>query len=351
MDERLRKATRSTTDPESRARLLAEARRAGRVSDERLRAAAWAGDEGAGLLMPDEHDAGKRADLSASLTVLQEQLDVETHAVALLGLDAWVQAQPGGRRGAHVGHMETVGPALERWFRTRTAEDWETLEAVRMDCDMDDLGHLLVNTMVFCGMQRGHPATLDAVKAAVLAWALPPDLRVGFSRVAGSYMFESLTSLGLEPTRPMPEAELQAVEAVLGPLPACFRLFLATYGPLDLDGTICTRQPRFGTAIAISEFLGTAGQLLEALHDVGEALPPGVLPFAQDGADNWWCIGVSDRQPDAVYFHDHSLGWRSDADRLIADGQPVPEDLPYQTVELVAPTFEAFVAGLRRHEG
>lgn len=89
-------------------------------------------------------------------------------------------------------------------------------------------------------------------------------------------------------------------------------------------------------------------ELLEAYRDYEEVLPEGVIPLADDGGDNLFCIEVAGEDRGAVYFHNHSIGWHVDADKLIERGEPVPANIRYQTVYRLASSFTEFILGMTR---
>jgi hypothetical protein len=162
-----------------------------------------------------------------------------------------------------------------------------------------------------------------------------------------------LTGLGLEPLEgeafePLSEDDISRLQTILGAtLPESYTELLTTFGASMFSREInCTPQ---GEPLYFGWFYGL-NDLVEALNTHQEVLPESVIPIGDDGGGNQFCLGVRGEDFDKVYFHNHSLGWRSDAATYLARGEPVPDDIQYQTVHEVAPSFEQFILNLAVEE-
>ena len=166
-------------------------------------------------------------------------------------------------------------------------------------------------------------------------------------------IIRKLTDLGLEPLEgeafePLSEDDISRLQTILGAaLPESYTEFLTTFGASMFPREInCTPQ---GEPLYFGWFYGF-NELVEALNTHREVLPESIIPIGDDGGGNQFCLGVRGKDFDKVYFHNHSIGWRTDAEAYLTRGEPVPDDIQYQTVHEVAPSFEQFIRNLAVEE-
>jgi hypothetical protein len=158
-------------------------------------------------------------------------------------------------------------------------------------------------------------------------------------------MNSKLNALQVQPQAPLSEAQLKEIESRVGhELPSSYRHILGTYGGMSFDSVfypdlISRDAVRFGWLFDYSELIG-------ALEDYSDSIPDTLIPIGEDSGGNIYALGVSGRDYNKLYFHDHSIGWQSDAEAYLERGEPIPPDLPYQTVELIGESFEAFIESL-----
>jgi hypothetical protein len=158
---------------------------------------------------------------------------------------------------------------------------------------------------------------------------------------------------------PMSEDEAAKLEAQLGaPLPEAYRSFLQTYGGCsfgeyvdfhvveELRGILPSRGIGH-----FSHFYGAAsadsGKTLGLEWNIAcyrERMPETLAPIANDGGDNQICLGVSGDEIGKVYYWDHNNEW--DEDDYLDFGKPVPPDMKFQNVHLIANSFDEFVLSL-----
>jgi SMI1-KNR4 cell-wall len=124
---------------------------------------------------------------------------------------------------------------------------------------------------------------------------------------------------------------LTALEARLGiELPAEFSIALAEREPIR-QGRVALVTPNRVWDVRTTFRLDSGGkedQLDRVYELVGDVLPPGALPFAEDWGDNLYCLMLSGPRAGQVVFWDHE---RDEGDHR---------------VEPVADSIEAFLAGL-----
>jgi len=157
---------------------------------------------------------------------------------------------------------------------------------------------------------------------------------------------KQLSELGIEPMngkkfKPLTRQEIDDLEERIGTsLPETYRFFLGSYGSSMFSIEInCTPK---GNPIFFGSFYGF-DEIIDALDSYREALPQSIIPIGDDGGGNLFCLGVQGKDSGRVFFHNHNIGWRTDADKYLMRGEQVPSEIRYQTVFEIAPSFEAFV--------
>jgi SMI1/KNR4 family protein SUKH-1 len=165
-----------------------------------------------------------------------------------------------------------------------------------------------------------------------------------------SKLDEKLSALGLRPLpfrsstfQPASEAEVSQLEKLLGTrFPEGYRHFLLKYGNSYFEAETSFLDLEANPQPFIGEFYG-AESLLKAIDDYSEELPAGIIPIGDDGGGNLYCLGLTGNDRNKVYYHNHCIGWRSDAAQYLERGEEVPAGIEYQTVELLADSFEGFI--------
>ena len=147
----------------------------------------------------------------------------------------------------------------------------------------------------------------------------------------------------VEPQSPPPSDEMiAAFEAkVGGPLPAAYRQFLQRCG-----------GGRLRTALWLNENVGVedVAGFQASRKDVTRSLPyyvdlykgripTALVPIMSDGFGNKICLGIKGEHSGKIYFWDHELEY--DEDDWIDDVSAS------ENIQLVASSFDEFVAGLR----
>ena len=159
---------------------------------------------------------------------------------------------------------------------------------------------------------------------------------------------QKLRQLGAKPGsgesyRPFTEAQLDEVEAQTnGRLPTSYRQMLTTLGGCMFAAPVYFNDPQAKMPVMFGWFFGF-DELLDAIRSHEEVLPDGVIPIGDDGGGNLYCLGVKGDDLGKVFFHDHGVGWDEEAQDYLARGEELPLRLRYQTVYLLANSFDEFV--------
>jgi hypothetical protein len=164
--------------------------------------------------------------------------------------------------------------------------------------------------------------------------------------------------LGLEPLHdkyhPLSKREIARLERALGDkLPQDYLDFVSLYGDSFLSGFICVRAlrkapehiadngcPRFAA------FYGGKGgdEVLDHFDNLKGRMPKTMFPFGSDYSGNSFCLGVSGKDRDKVYLWDHEN--EPDEEDYEDEGLPVPKDLWYENLTLLAKSFTDFLKRL-----
>lgn len=161
---------------------------------------------------------------------------------------------------------------------------------------------------------------------------------------------------GLKPIRdplaPMPEAEIADLERSLAArLPEGYRSFLATYGSTAFEQytdfeTLKPMRPWLSqeTGWHFDLFYGAAASLYtikDRIKCYQDRMPETLLPIGGDGGGNQICLGIAGPERGRIYFWDHEDEW--DEEDYTSRGKPIPPDLKFQNVHLIANSFEEFL--------
>lgn len=167
---------------------------------------------------------------------------------------------------------------------------------------------------------------------------------------------------------PVTEEEFTSIETVLGvTLPIDYRDFVGEYGASAFGESVQFRlletdpvhpvQSLLGTPIPryeeghLSAFYGgkEAGtySLANALEAYKRRMPDTMIPIADDGGGNQICFGIKGKEHGKVYYWDHHNEW-DEQDFLEDYGEPMPADVKFQNVYLIAESFEDFIRRLEK---
>lgn len=165
-----------------------------------------------------------------------------------------------------------------------------------------------------------------------------------------------VTALNGGSLRPIDADEIKEIERRLGvSLPSSYRQLLASFGGASFRETIMFEpKVRLPDSVSpenhamISVFYGGRSDaprdLLSALDRYRDRMPEGLLPIASDGGGNQIAMGVGGTHDGQIFYWDHNREW--DEDDYVEDDLPVPSDLKWQNLTLIADTFDQFVERL-----
>lgn len=163
---------------------------------------------------------------------------------------------------------------------------------------------------------------------------------------------------GLRPDRggpfiPMPEAEAETLERTIGTrLPESYRNFLTACGAVGFNGYVYytsleplrpyiagdTKCGHFGI------FYGAAANdeysVAENLDTYRDRMPEVLIPIGEDGGGNQICLGIAGAELGRIYFWDHEDEW--DEENYTSRNLPIPPNLKFRNVHLIANSFEEF---------
>lgn len=162
-----------------------------------------------------------------------------------------------------------------------------------------------------------------------------------------SMMDDKLRELDLKPEGGKP-AKVEAIEERVGAtLPEGYRRFLTMYGGGMFGEDVYYSDQKQDGPVLFGWFFDPE-EVLDAIESFSEVIPESMIPIGEDGGGNLYCLGVKGGDENGVYFHDHGVGWRADAEEHVERGEEVPPDIRYQTVYRISDTFEDFVASMSK---
>ena len=164
---------------------------------------------------------------------------------------------------------------------------------------------------------------------------------------------------GVEPVRgdklvPMPEEEIGRLERQLNiRLPEAYRRFLATYGSSAFGRDVVFRPARDLPKQLARRGRGLFGFFYGGEHDdlyslartvrvFSGRMPESIIPIGGDGGGNQICLGINGTERGKVYYWDHENEW-DEEDYLEDYGEPMPPEVKFQNLHLVAESFEDFL--------
>ncbi len=155
---------------------------------------------------------------------------------------------------------------------------------------------------------------------------------------------------------PVTEEELGSLEMTLqNRLPHDYRGFLATYGA-SMFAEYIDFQPVQNLPKSISDtgkghissFYGGAQDpyqpLEKAIATYRDRMPDSVIPIADD-CGNKICLGIKGKEQGKIYYWDHGNEW-DEQDYVEEHGAPMPPELKFQNLFLIADSFQDFVQRL-----
>lgn len=168
-------------------------------------------------------------------------------------------------------------------------------------------------------------------------------------------LMQRLRQLGANPGEgdhgPLTERHIGELETRTGgPLPGSYRQMLAELGGCTPSEAVYYNDPVAKIPVMFGWFYDYS-ELMDAIKSYEEVLPDGVIPIGDDGGGNLYCLGVKGDDSGKVFFHDHGAGWDEEARSYLSRGDALPVHLRYQTVYLLAETFDDFVNGMWSEEG
>lgn len=172
---------------------------------------------------------------------------------------------------------------------------------------------------------------------------------------------------GIMARDPMTEEELVVIENGLGQrLPEDYREFVKTYGAADFNEPVEFRLmedepihpvqslleipiPRYDRG-PFSHFYGSnAGNqsLANCIEALKGRMPDTMIPIADDGGGHQICLGIKGKEQGKVYYWDHHND--PDEQEYLEDhGKPMPSEVRFQNVYLIAESFEDFIRRLEK---
>jgi hypothetical protein len=166
---------------------------------------------------------------------------------------------------------------------------------------------------------------------------------------------------------PLTEEELQSIEMALGvALLGDYRDFVRKYGVSSFGELVQFQlqeaepvhpvQSLLGIPIPryekgpLSHFYGsrTSNQSLAQYIEIYKGrMPDTMIPIADDGCGNQICLGIKGKEHGNVYYWDHHNEWDED-DYREDYGKPMPPEVKFQNVYLIAESFEDFIQRLEK---
>jgi hypothetical protein len=151
-----------------------------------------------------------------------------------------------------------------------------------------------------------------------------------------------LQELKAKPGTSLTEDQLKWLEfRINDPLPRGYRWMLSTYGGLTLPD-VFYQDPRLKSLVRFGWFFDF-DELVDALESYADAIPIGMIPVGDDGGGNLYCLGIQGGNRGKVFFHDHNIGWHSDADE--SDNNDVSRIRDHTAYELSS-SLEDFVESM-----
>ena len=177
---------------------------------------------------------------------------------------------------------------------------------------------------------------------------------------------------GVKPVRgqifsPLEEDEILKIEKIVGAnLPEPYRSLLAKFGSWSFEefisfpySNVTMMQVMKGQSFDLNKrnFLAymygskedDTYSLERAIKTYKERMPETIIPIGDDGGGNKVCLGLNGAEKGKVFYWDHDSEWDED-DYLEEEGEPMPPEVKFQNVYLVANSFEEFLNQLRVEE-
>lgn len=169
---------------------------------------------------------------------------------------------------------------------------------------------------------------------------------------------------------PVSEDELHTIETALGvALPDDYRDFVHTYGASRFGESVYFRFMQPEPIYAVKglagkpapryevrpfwEFYGGEDaprySFAEAIALYKDRMPDTIIPIGDDGFGHLICLGIKGEERGKVYYWDYENEW-DEEDYLERYGEPMPPEVKFQNVYLIAESFEDFILRLEKEE-
>jgi hypothetical protein len=166
-----------------------------------------------------------------------------------------------------------------------------------------------------------------------------------------------ITPLDENAYTPLTPEEVAELEALLGAsLPADYKAFVTKYGESHFSEIVDVRAiqspPKHisdNELLDFSTFYGSnaAGNGLLAFVAILQGrMPRTMFPFARDHSGNSFCLCVNGTDRNKIYLWDHES--EPAEEDYVERGLPVPNDLWYRNLTLVATSFTDFIGRLAK---
>jgi hypothetical protein len=151
-----------------------------------------------------------------------------------------------------------------------------------------------------------------------------------------------LKELNAKIISPLTDTQLRSLEIKVNfLLPPSYRWMLSNYGGLTLPD-VFYQDPQLKSLVRFGWFFDF-DELVDALESYAEAIPIEMIPIGEDGGGNLYCLGIQGGNRGKVFFHDHNIGWHSDADESDHDDA---SRIRAQTVYELSSSLEDFVESM-----
>ena len=141
---------------------------------------------------------------------------------------------------------------------------------------------------------------------------------------------------------PLTEDQLEWLERKIeGALPSSYRWMLSQYGGLSFR-SVFHPDPQLNSLMQFCWFFDFE-EFVDALESYSDSIPLDMIPIGDDSDGNLYCLGIHGSNRGKVFFHDHNIGWHSDAD---ANPDIDPSEFRNQTVYELSDSLDDFVSSM-----
>lgn len=136
-----------------------------------------------------------------------------------------------------------------------------------------------------------------------------------------------------------------------GHLPEEYQSFVLQYGSSAFNRMV--RYPATSGRTIFPDVFYGGGEDPDSVFHINWALdmyedrmPSTLIPIADCSEQGLICLGVKGAESGKTFFWDRNLEWGATQDSLQLEGKPIPSDLQFQNLTLLADTFFGFLSGL-----